>query len=208
MNVPKLKVDKSQVNLETDPRSSNELQEYLRTMLDLIFFAFQTDTTRVSTFQILREVTNQIYSTYLGFQDRFHGLSHHGGDPEALGKLAKIDRFHIEQLAYFMKKLKTAEEADGSMLDRTLIVYGSGMNNGDTGGHYATNIPVLFAGGRGLGIQQGQHLAYKQLKGELYKDQPAAPPLSNLFFTMLRHLNVPAKSFANSTGQVAELSNL
>jgi len=207
LDIPKPKVDESQIDFEPNPKSMNDLRDYLRTMCDLIFLAFQTDTTRVSTFQMHREVTNHIFSAFLGFKDRYHGLSHHGGNPDALDKLAKIDRFHVEQLAYFMQKLKAAEETDGSMFDHTLIVYGSGMNNGDTGGHYATNIPILFAGGLGLGVQQGQHLAYKQAKHATYKDKPAAPPLSNLFATMLQHLDVPAESFASSTGQISELSS-
>ena len=206
MDVPKPNVDESQINFQPNPQSMDDLQDYLRTIFDLIFLAFQTDTTRICTFQIHREVTNHVFSAFLGFNDRYHGLSHHGGNSDALEKLAKIDRFHVAQLAYFMKRLKTAEEAGGSMLDQTLIVYGSGMNNGDTGGHYATNIPILFAGGRGLGVRQGQHLAFKQPKHETYQDQPVAPPLANLFYTMLRHLDVPVDSFANSTGQLAELS--
>ena len=172
MNVPRPNVDATTMRLEVNPGSPDDLRDYLRTMFDLIFLAFQTDTTRVCTFQMHREVTNQQFNALLGFPDRYHGLSHHGGDREALDKLARIDRFHIEQLAYFLAKLKAAREGDGSLLDRTLILYGSGMNNGDTGGHYATNIPILFAGGHGLGVRQGQHLAYRQSR-----DDRSVPPL-------------------------------
>lgn len=205
--IPKREVAASAVNLEPSPNASNELQDYLRSMFDLIFLAFQTDTTRVSTFQIHREVTNQVFNAFLDFTERYHVLSHHGGDADALEKLAKIDRFHIEQLGHFLKKLKAAEEADGTMLDRTLVIYGSGMNNGSTGGHYSTNIPILFAGGRGLGVKHGQHLAYRQKDHGPYKDQPAAPPLANLFVTALRHLEVPVESFSSSTGEIGELSS-
>ncbi len=206
LDIPKTSVDATAVNLDPSPNASDELQDYLRSMFDLIFLAFQTDTTRVSTFQIHREVTNQVFNSFLNFTERYHVLSHHGGAPDALEKLAKIDRFHIEQLGYFLAKLKATEEADGNMLDRTLVIYGSGMNNGTTGGHYGTNIPVLFAGGRGLGIKQGQHLAYRQKDHEIYNRQPVAPPLANLFTTALAHLEVPVEQFASSTGTISELA--
>lgn len=206
LDIPKPQIDASAVNLEPSPDATDELQDYLRTMFDLIFLAFQTDTTRVSTFQIHKEVTNQIFDRFLGFNDRYHGLSHHGGDADALDKLAQIDRFHVEQLGYFLKKLKAAEDGAGSMLDSTVVIYGSGMNNGTTGGHYATNIPVLFAGGRGLGIRQGQHLAFRQSDHGNFQDQPNCPPLANLYLTVLKHLEVPAESFASSTGTISEFS--
>ncbi|QDU92809.1 DUF1552 domain-containing protein [Lignipirellula cremea] len=206
LSIPKPQVDASAINLELRGDSTDDLRDYLRTMFDLIFLAYQTDTTRVSTFQIHREVTSQVFSSFLGFNDRYHGLSHHGGDPDALDKLAKIDRFHIEQLAYFLTRLKSAKEGEGNLLDRTLVVYGSGMNNGDTGGHYSTNIPVLFAGGRGLGVRQGQHLAYRNSGEARFQEQPAAPPLANLYATILQHLEVPVDTFSSSTGLIAELS--
>jgi hypothetical protein len=206
LDIPKPKIDVSSVNLDPSPNSVNELQDYLRSMFDLIFLAFQTDTSRVSTFQIHKEVTNQVFDAYLGFTDRYHGLSHHGGNADALDKLAQIDRFHVEQLGYFLKKLKAAEEGDGTMLDRTLVLYGSGMNNGDTGGHYGTNIPILLAGGRGLGVKQGQHVAYEQARRKTYEDKPKCPPLTNLFNTILQHLDVPSKPFANSIGEITEFS--
>jgi len=206
MDAPKPEVDGTSLNFDVNARSHDDLQDFMTTMFDLIFLAFQTDTTRVCTFQIHPETTGQDFSRFLGFSGNYHGFSHHGGDPATLDKLAKIDRFHIEQFAAFMKKLKAAEENEGSLLDRTLMVYGGGVNNGYTGGHYTTNIPVLFAGGRGLGVKQGQHLAYKQTHHESYIKQPASPPLTNLFNTMLQHLEVPAKPFANSTGELGEFS--
>jgi hypothetical protein len=206
MDVPKPHVDEESLNLDVESRSNNDLRDYLRTMFDLMFLAFQTDTTRVGTFQVDREVANHPFTPFLGFNDAYHGLSHHGGDPQVLKKLAQIDRFHLEQFAHFLSKMKAAEEDGASMLDRTVIVYGSGMNNGATGGHYATNLPILFAGGRGLGVQQGLHLAYRQTDHEAYRDRPVAPPLCNLFYTMLEHLDVPVESFAESTGPLSEFS--
>lgn len=206
MDVPKPEVDGEKLNFDVNPRSHDDLRDFMSTMFDLILLAFQTDTTRVCTFQIHPETTGQDFSAFLGFSGNYHGFSHHGGDPETLDKLAKIDRFHIEQFANFMKKLKSAEENEGSMLDHTLLVYGGGVNNGYTGGHYATNIPFLFAGGRGLGVKQGQHVAYKQADHTTYKDKPQSPPLTNLFNTMLRHLDVPNKPFANSAGEITEFS--
>lgn len=206
LDIPKPKVDGSQLNFDVNSRSHDDLQDFMTTMFDLIFLAFQTDTTRVATFQIHPETTGQDFGAFLGFGGNYHGFSHHGGDPETLEKLAKIDRFHMEQFARFMKKLKAAQEGEGSMLDRTQLLYGGGVNNGYTGGHYTTNIPVLFAGGRGLGIRQGQHLAYRQADHPAFRNHPASPPLTNLFNTMLQHLDVPAQSFANSTGTISEFS--
>ncbi len=117
-----------------------------------------------------------------------------------------MDRFYLARLAEFLRKLKGAREADGTMLDHTLILYGSGMNNGERGGHYSTNLPILFAGGRKLSFKQGQHLAYRQPEHQGYKDRAAAPPLANLFQMMLQRLGVPVKSFADSTGLIPELA--
>ncbi len=206
MDIPKPKVEGKGLKFDVNARSHDDLQDFMGTMFDLIFLAFQTDTTRVCTFQIHPETTGQDFNAFLGFSGNYHGFSHHGGDPATLDKLAKIDRFHIEQFAAFMKKLKAAEENEGSMLDHTMLVYGGAVNNGYTGGHYTTNIPVLFAGGRGLGLKQGQHLAYKQPHHQTYKNKPASPPLTNLFNTMLQHLQVPAKPFANSTGTIDKFS--
>ena len=206
MNVPRPRVDATQLNFDVNPRSHDDLRDYLRTMFDLIFLAFQTDATRVCTFQLHREVTGQVFRAFLGFGDSYHGLSHHGGNRAVLEKLARIDRFHIGQLAYFLSKLSETQEGNGTMLDRTLIVYGSGMNNGDSGRHYGTNIPVLIAGGRGLGVRQGRHLAYRQPEHTAFRNQPAAPPLNNLYYTLLRHLAVPVESFGESTGRIREFS--
>ena len=93
-----------------------------------------------------------------------------------------------------------------TLLDRTLILYGSGMNNGERGGHFGTNLPILFAGGRQLGLKQGRHLAYKQPEHNTYNTYASAPPLSNLFCTMLAHLKVPVEAFGDSTGCITELS--
>ncbi|OAI49991.1 hypothetical protein AYO44_06050 [Planctomycetaceae bacterium SCGC AG-212-F19] len=206
LNVPKTRVDASKIDLKVNPRAHDELKQYLGTMFDLIFLAFQTDTTRVCTFQLDQEVANHPFTKFLGFTDTYHGLSHHGGDPDMLKKLAQVDRFYLDQLGAFMRRLKAAPEGAGTMLDRTLILYGSGMNNGERGGHFKTNLPILFAGGRHLGLKQGQHLAYKQSEHNSYKTHASAPPFSNLFCTMLTHLEVPVKAFADSTGCISGLA--
>jgi hypothetical protein len=206
LDVPKPKVDSGKLDLKVNPRAADELKQYLSTMFDLIFLAFQTDTTRVCTFQLDQEVANHPFTKFLGFTDTYHGLSHHGGDPEMLKKLAQVDRFYLDQLAAFLRRLKAAREGTGTLLDRTLILYGSGMNNGKRGDHFGTNLPMLFAGGRELGLKQGRHLAYKQPEHDTYKTHASAPPLSNLFCTMLDHLKVPVKAFADSTGRITELS--
>jgi hypothetical protein len=112
-----------------------------------------------------------------------------------LAGLFQIDRFYLQQLAHFMTKLKSHNENGTALLDRTMIVYGSGMNSGEGGGHSAKNLPLLFAGGRDLGFQLGQHLAFKE-----------GVPLSNLFTVMLERMGV-RKTFQDSTGPLEGIAS-
>ncbi|HEY8506455.1 MAG TPA: DUF1552 domain-containing protein [Gemmataceae bacterium] len=193
-DVPKAKVDAGALKLDARPDERGDRKTYLRVMYDLIFLALQTDTTRVVTFVTGREAAGG-YFTELGLSASHHELSHHGGDKGMLESLGKIDRFHVEQLAYFLNRLKSAREGGGTLLDRTMVLYGSGMNSGEGGGHSPKNLPLLLAGGRGLGIRQGQHLKF----------EPGRVPLSNVLLTMLRGMDLPQERFQDSTGTVGEL---
>ncbi len=113
-------------------------------MLDLMILAFQGDVTRVSTFMYANEGSNKSYS-FIGAPEGHHDLSHHGGDSAKHDKIKKINRFHLEQFAYMLGKLKTIKEANGStLLDNVMVVYGSGIGDGDRHNH--NDLPILLAG--------------------------------------------------------------
>lgn len=195
LNVPKPVVDPDGLALDEPPDRRGDRQTYFRTMCDLIALALQTDTTRICTFELGREASGGYYAE-LGLKANHHELSHHGGDPDMLDGLFKIDRFLLEQLAYFLDRLKSVEDGGATLLGQTMLLYGSGMNSGAGGGHSPKNIPLLVAGGRALGLRQGQHLAF----------DVDSTPLSNLFVTMLQKMNRPAEQFMDSTGTLTGLS--
>ncbi len=197
VDVPKPQVDPDQegLNLNSEPGTRGDRASYFDTMLDLIALAFEADITRVCTFEMGREAGGGDYSE-LGLNANHHELSHHGGDREMLDGLFKIDRFLLERVAGFLDRLKGTEGPEASLLDQTLIMYGSGMNSGAGGGHSPKNLPLITAGGRGLGLTQGQHLAFDE----------DSTPLANLFVTFLQAMGLEFDSFADSTGTLTGLS--
>ena len=163
-----------------------DFDEHLRLMCDLMVLAFQTDSTRASTFMVTKEATDRNYP-WLGFTDGHHELSHHGSDAEKNRKLRGIDRYHISMLAYMIEKMMTVEEADGStLLDNSIVLYGSGISDGDRHDH--VNLPVIALGKGGGTLRTGQHL----------KCRPETP-MSNLLLAMLQQANVPVDRFGDST---------
>ncbi len=192
IDIPKAKIDVKGLKLDARPNERGNRTDWIRVMYDLMFLAFQTDTTRVATFQIGREAAGGYYNE-LGLSANHHELSHHGGDADMLEGLHKIDAFQIKQFAYFLERLSNAREGDRSLLDSTMLMYGSGMNSGKGGGHSPKNLPLLFAGGKGLGIKQGKH----------HKFEGGKTPLANLFVTMLDRMKVKCERFADSTGELS-----
>ena len=155
-------------------------------MCDLMVLAFQTDSTRASTFMVTKEATDRNYP-WLGFTDGHHELSHHGGEEEKHRKLREIDRYHISILAYMIEKMMTVEEADGTtLLDNSMVLYGSGISDGDRHDH--VNLPVIVLGKGGGTLRSGQHL----------KCRPETP-MSNLLLAMLQQAGVPVDRFGDST---------
>jgi len=165
--------------------------DHARLMFDLQLLALQGDITRVVTFQLARETSNRTYPE-IGVNDPHHPLTHHGNDPEKIAKVAQINRFHVSLFAEFLQKLRDTPEADGSLLDHVLYLYGSGMGNPNLHDH--TNLPILVAGGAAGNMQGGRHLRY---------DETA--PLANLHLTLLDKVGVRLDSFADSDGRVDEL---
>ena len=162
--------------------------DHARLMFDLQVLALQGDVTRVVTFQLLRETSNRTYPE-IGVPDPHHPLSHHGNDPKKIARMAKINRFHVSLFAEYVRKLKDATDGDGSVLDRSVVLYGSGMGNPNVHDH--VNLPILVAGGAASGFRGGRHIRYAR-----------ATPLANLHLTLLRRAGVRLDRFADSTGEV------
>jgi hypothetical protein len=165
--------------------------DHARLMFDLQVLALQGDVTRVITFQLARETSNRTYPE-IGVSDPHHPLSHHGNAPEKIARMAKINQFHVSLFAEFLGKLKATREGNGTLLDHTLYLYGSGIGNPNIHDH--TNLPVLVAGGSATGMKGNRHLKYSQ-----------PTPLANLHLTLLDKVGVRLDSFADSKGKVDEL---
>jgi hypothetical protein len=173
--------------------------EHMRLMYDLMVLAFQTDTTRICTFMLANGGSYRTVEE-IGIADAYHQISHHGRNPQKLEKLQKIDQYMVEQFAYFLKKLKSVKEGDGTLLDHSMILYGSALSDPDRHNH--ENLPIVLAG-RGSGtIKTGRHIKYNsafRTKSET--------PLSNLFLSMLDRMGVNADQFGDSTGRVTNLDS-
>ena len=161
-------------------------QEHLRIMFDMMALAFQSDSTRISSFLLAHDGSNRSFRD-IGVPEGHHSLSHHKNDPEKIKKLALIDRFYSEQFAYFMHKLSTMKEVDGSrLLDHCMIVFGGGISDGNR--HRHSDLPVLLAGGKAHGLANGRHVDYGSV------------PMTNLFLALLEKFDIEAKQFGDSTG--------
>ena len=167
-------------------------EEHLRLQFDLMALAFQTDTTRIATFIMAHDGSNRQYP-FIGVRDGHHDLSHHQGDEEKKGKIAKINRFHMTQFAYFLERLKSIREGEGTLLDNSMIVYGSGLGDGNRHNH--NDLPVLLAGRGGGTINSGRHIRYDK-----------GTPMNNLFLSMMDRLGAKADQLGDSTGLLANLS--
>ncbi len=165
--------------------------DHARLMFDLQVLALQGDVTRVTTFQLARETSNRTYPE-IGVPDPHHPLSHHGNNAEKVALMAKINSFHVSLFAEFVLKLKKTTDGNGSLLDHSLYLYGSGMGNPNVHDH--TNLPTIVAGGGAGKMRGGRHIQY---------DKPT--PLANLHLSLLNKVGVPMESFADSTGTVDEL---
>ena len=157
--------------------------DYAKLMFDLMLIAFQTGTTRVSTFMIGHEASLRAYRE-IGISDAHHPITHHSGNPELIEKVVRINTYHMEQFAYFIGKLKSTPDGDGTLLDHSQIVYGSGLSDGNRHAH--NNLPILLAGKSG-----GRHITY-----------PAETPLNNLHLALLDRMGVKIDSLGDSNGDL------
>jgi hypothetical protein len=164
--------------------------EHAKIMFDLQALAFQADLTRVSTFMISREISPRPYPE-IGISDAHHALTHEA-NPIAVEKVIKINTYHMQQFAYFLDKLRSTVDGEGSLLDHITIIYGGGISNGYE--HTHTNLPVLVVGGGAGQLKGGRHLRYSD-----------DTPLANLHLTLLGKLGVPMETLGDSSGRLPQL---
>jgi hypothetical protein len=171
------------------PRS---MQAHIRAMYDLVRLAFETDRTRVATFMVGNAGSNRSYR-FLGVPEGHHRLSHHGRSAEKQAKIATINRFHVEQFSYLLDELDKVREGDGSLLDNTLVVFGSAIGDGNRHNH--DQLPILLAGGGRGRVKGGRHLRFEP-----------GTPLCSLYLRLLRFAGSRARSFGDATAPLARLA--
>jgi len=167
--------------------------DHARLMFDLQVLAMQGDVTRVISFQLAREASTRTYPE-AGVTDPHHPTSHHGNNPEKIAKIAKINQFHVSLFAYFLEKLKATPEGNGTLLDHSLYLYGSGMGNPNVHSH--TDLPIIVAGGGAGKLKGGRHIKYAK-----------PTPLANVHLTLLDKVGVRLDSFADSQGKIEEMTD-
>ena len=165
-----------------------QFADEVRLMMDMIVLAFQTDSTRIVTFMYQNESNNRSYPE-IGVTAGHHDLSHHGGDPEKQAQISKINHYHVSLLAEFLRKLDAVKEGDSTLLHNSMIMYGSGLSDGNRHNH--DNLPILMAGRGGGTISAGRHRRYSK-----------ETPLTNLYVAMLDRMGVAVPRFSDSTGKL------
>jgi len=196
--------------------SKSQAGDYWRTMFDLIVLALRTDMTRVVTYMNGSETVGLAIPELKIPQGR-HNLSHHNGDPVVLERLANSDEFIMQQFAHFLDSLRAVSDGGEPLLDRTMVLLGSGMSYGHS--HSNSNLPIVLAGGRGLGLKHGRHidynrphlkqdytLSYDEWRGLCGKPKDEKARLSNVLLTMLQKMAVDAEKFVDSLGPVGEIT--
>ncbi len=173
---------------EQPARLPETFKEYIELMFDLQVLAFQADITRVSTLMMARENVNRAYPE-IGLPESHHSISHQGDNPEKMKNYAKLNTYHIETLGYFLKKLRESADSDGNLLDNTVVLWGSGMSDGNVHNNY--NVPVVLVGGRNLQVRANRHVKY-----------PKGTPLANLMLGVIDRFGVTADKFGDSTAEI------
>jgi hypothetical protein len=172
----------------------DEFEDHAKLMSDLMVIAFQTDMTRVVSFMMAREGSNRSYRT-IGVSDGHHSVTHHQNDPEKIAKTMKIDELHVRSFSYLLDRLDATPDGDGSLLDHSLILYGSSISDGNAHTHH--DLPLVLAGGSSCQIKGGRHIRYAE-----------ETPMNNLLLTMLDKAGVPTESLGDATGKLKQLSDI
>jgi hypothetical protein len=168
--------------------------DYVKLMCDLLVVAFQTDLTRVSTLMIAREGSMRVYPE-IGIPDPHHPLTHHRNNPDWIEKVTQINCLHTQLFAYLLGQLKSTQDGEGALLDHSMIVYGSGLSDGNR--HQHENLPVLLAGRGDGSLKPGRHIVYRR-----------GTPMTNLYMTLLDRMGVQPEKIGDSTGKVEQLTDL
>jgi hypothetical protein len=182
----------TQVPVGSKPAGTPEdFGEHMRLMADMLVLAFQMDLTRISTFLVARDGSDRTYRM-VGVNEGHHTVSHHGRDEKKLEAVAKIDHFHVEQFSYFLQKMASIKEGDGTLLDHSMILFGCGISDGNRHNH--NDLPIVLAGRGGGAITPGRHVRYKD-----------GTPLCNLYLGMLNRMGVTPDRFGDSTEPLKDL---
>jgi len=182
----------SDLSVPTSPSGiPDDHQAHTKLMFDLMALSFQADITRVSTFMMAREVSYRTFPM-LGISEGFHPASHHQNNADRLENLTKINTYHVSLVAHLLDRLRSTPDGDGTLLDHSLILYGSGMSNSNVHNH--SPLPVLVAGGAAGRMKGGRHLKY-----------PENTPMANLLLTILQKAGIEKESVGDSTGPLAEV---
>ncbi len=184
-------VDSAEI-AQPKPGVPDDFREHIDVMLDLIVLALQTDSTRVCSFMFANDVSGRNFSFLDGVKGGHHELSHHENKEQKIAQYQKINRWHVDQFARMLKKMKSIQEGDGTLLDNSMVMFGSSFSDGNR--HDPDNLPILLAGRGGGSLSPGRHLA---AEGEV--------PLCNLYLAMLRRNGVQLESFGDSNGELADL---
>jgi hypothetical protein len=184
--------DLSKLNLPDAPSGiPSNFDEHMGLMFDMMALAFQANLTRVISFMMAAEVSNQPYN-FIGISDAFHPLSHHQNNPQKLDRLARVQTFHTQMFAKFVKKLTEMPDGEGSMLDNSVLLFGSNMSNSNLHDHFP--LPTAIVGGGAGKLKGNQHLRY-----------PDRTPIANMHVALLNRAGVPTEKFGDSTGQFTEI---
>src|SRR5262249_39000682 len=167
----------------------DSFDDHVQLMMDLQVLAFMADVTRVSSLMMGRDVSSRVF-TNSGIKTPFHALSHHGENPEKVAEFAKLNRYHVSKAAYFIDKLANTPDGDGSLLDHSLVMYGSPMGDGNVHAH--KHIPVFLAGKASGKVKGNQHFMAKE-----------GTPMANLLFSITQALDVRVESVGDSNGTFA-----
>ncbi|MEP7242810.1 MAG: DUF1552 domain-containing protein [Gammaproteobacteria bacterium] len=169
----------------------NNFNEHMQLMFDMMALSFQANLTRVASFMMAAEVSNQAYS-FIGIPDAFHPLSHHQNNAQKIERLAKLQAYHTQMFAKFVKKLAEMPDGEGTMLDHSVLLYGSNMSNSNLHDHFP--LPSAIVGGACGRVKGNQHLRY-----------PDRTPIANMHVALLNKVGIETASFGDSTGQFSEI---
>ena len=165
-----------------------DVEAHIKLMFDLQVLAWQAEITRISTMLLAKELTNTVYPKS-GIRDAFHILSHHSNIKESIDRFTVLNRYHVTLLAYLLEKLKATPDGDGTLLDHSMLLWGSAMSDGNQHNH--TDLPIILAGGGSGRLKGGRHLR-----------NPKNTPLANLLIAILDKLDIPAEKFGDSSGML------